>query len=122
MTREIQFRGLTPSGKWLFGDRVRRDGKVYIFPPDGLDSIDAYEVRKGTVGQLVRMGDEHGPEIWEGDRIAGNDRENTGTISYANDCMIWVAVFDNGDTLALQDLNLGWFVVTGNIHEGQDNG
>ena len=54
MKREILFRGKRiDNGEWVEGDLVHRNGKIYVFPQDGLNSADRYEVIPETVGQFI---------------------------------------------------------------------
>jgi len=62
------------SGEWLVGDLCQR-GDIYIFPPDGLDSYDNYEVDAATVGQRTGLKDNEGAMLYEGDVVEVNCKE-----------------------------------------------
>ncbi len=62
--REILFRGRQKGGtEWFEGDLsflVHDKRECYIFPPDGYNSPDCYEVDPDTVGQYTGSKDKNG--------------------------------------------------------------
>lgn len=75
MTRVIKFRGKSKkTGKWLVGDLIHEDGKVYILPINELyigtrDRKSDFDVDENTVGEFTGLKDNHDNELYEGDIV-----------------------------------------------------
>ncbi|NCC69610.1 MAG: hypothetical protein EOM14_15735 [Clostridia bacterium] len=67
------FRGKTKrGGKWVEGDLsrlVQNGGREYVFPANGFDSADNYEVETDTVGMASGWRDKTGRAIYKGDIV-----------------------------------------------------
>ena len=108
MKREILFRGKRiDNGEWEEGDLVHRNGKIYVFPQDGLDSADRYEVIPETVGEYIKSLP-NGDKAFSNSRfeiisnVKGEDggsgkRTDTATIRFNDKQTEWeLKVFHNG--------------------------
>lgn len=77
--RKIIFRGRKKGGlEWFEGDLsylVHDKRECYIFPPDGYNSPEWYEVDPATVGQYTGLKDKNGTKIFEGDILSVRDRD-----------------------------------------------
>lgn len=112
--REIKFRALTPSGRWVYGSMlIDPYGTTMMVYFDRYRTEIWAEVTPETVGQFTGLTDEKGVEVYEGD------------------------IFDNGDVVAWQDCgfvlqnkmgkfplwksNIEGAAVVGNIHDNKES-
>ncbi len=74
---EILFRGKQLKGsEWFVGDLsrvVHNDGRQYVFPADGYNSPEWYEVDPSTVGRYTGLTDKNGVKIFKGDILHVHD-------------------------------------------------
>lgn len=65
--RPIEFRGKKKFGtkEWIYGDLSTAFApEMFVFPSDGMNSPDYYEVIPETVSQFIGLTDKNGGKIW----------------------------------------------------------
>ncbi len=109
--REILFRGRTLiETKWVVGDLsrvVHDDGRCYVFPADGYDSPDFYEVDPETVGEYTGLTDDNGAKIFEGDLIEYDSK----TFE-----MKYIDGFATFDLRSVDNMSLAPRITTNTVH------
>lgn len=127
---EIKFRGLSPSGKWVYGYYVERDGydKGMIYDRSGLVT----DVDPKTVGQFIGLTDKNGTPIFKGDILNTNYSLNSRIVSpyYVASSLPFIELlnengnsYDNGDFYEGSDIqshNWEKFEILGNIYQNSE--
>lgn len=135
--REILFQGkqkrrivVWVSGKmerkpseWFVGDLshiAQEDGAYYIFPADGYNSAEYYEVDPETIGQFTGERDRDGNRIFEKDILFWPHGEKKLTVLWAARGACWVVEDENGYRRPLQDVQPFSCQKIGNVYDGEE--
>lgn len=123
MKREIKFRGLTISGKWVYGLLSISQGRnqqpeigQYISNSYGMPW--AYQVRPETVGQFTGRLDKNGKEIYEGDI-----NQHGGVVVWNDDFFdLFDAsfVWDYHNEATQMENERSWCEIIGNVYENPE--
>lgn len=74
---------------WIYGSLMEyKNGDCFIFPFDGYDSPDNYEVNPETVGQFTGLNDLEGKEIYFDDFLKYDKGDSNYLVDYRNGCTI----------------------------------
>lgn len=113
--REIKFRGLTRTGRWVYGSLVIDQGETYIYWRDDA-GLHKSVVLPETVGQYTGLKD-HVHEWYEDDVI---EQEGTGRIAVIEfeDGAFWAV--ENGVRGGLLQYWQAEFRVIGNVYENPE--
>ena len=139
--REIEFRGKTKDGEWVYGYLDYRDNQFFInevfeTPPTWQDPCgdthyERHLIDHETIGQYTGLNDKNGNKIFEGDIVNFTifdcfdcDTQYTGhvfydvnyarfVIKFSNDCDDWFHI----GTVVRQDDEIE---IIGNIHDNQE--
>lgn len=127
--REILFRGKRKcDGEWVEGDLSYHvhDGDVYVFPGNGYDSPDRYEVAPETVCQYTGLTDKNGRKIFEGDIVKhfnypeDNEKYMIGCIKWNQDFCKFVKENKNSGVYNITINNKCIYEVIGNIFDNPE--
>ena len=126
--REILFRAKRiDNGEWVEGDLsylIHNKEKMHVFPADGLDSADRYEVNPETLCQYTGLKDKNGNRIWENDICRyynPEDKDGIGIIK--EDYVSWIkgAIAQTNLMTPMFYLKVGKeFEVIGNIFDNPE--
>jgi hypothetical protein len=114
--RQIEFRGMTINGQWVYGYGVIiQPNQIDIRPAvivhaEGLATEKYTIVIPSTIGQFTGHVDANGAKIWEGDVM------DTGVVSFENGC--FVVTYPGQEWSDCLSEMVGISVVIGKIHEG----
>lgn len=123
--RELIFRGREKGGtKWFEGDLsylVHDRQKCYIFPPEGYDSPDRYEVDPATVGQYTGLKDKAGRKIFEGDIVKYGETVHLVVFEQRNNTAYFGLIFSPLETWHFgYSTDLRQIKVIGNIYDNPE--
>lgn len=117
--KEIKFRGYSQTFNcWSYGDLlITRQPATIVCEESGHE----YEVEHDSVGQFTGLHDKNGKEIYEGEILYNNDREEHCIVKYYEEkAMFIVKYLESNDEFTLWESISNLYYSVGNIFENPE--
>ena len=129
--RTIKFRGKREdNGEWVYGAFYPIKDEPVYFIINNCKSIDfddddttfnGYKVQKKSVGQFTGLHDKNGKEIYEGEILYNNDREEYCIVKYSKEkAMFIVKYLESNDEFPLWESISNLCYSVGSIYENPE--
>jgi len=128
--REIEFRGKTKDGRWVFGlyvnyskfeDGVADSIEIHRHSIKRFDGGDIEDIDPSTRGQYTGLKDRHGVKIFEGDIVKSPSRSVYQIEWVNNDYYYGFYVCDSDGNMPIKHFLKSFpFEVIGNIHDNME--